>query len=88
MVRRAHGYFFSTDGGDGKPFEADSLMCPHCNMHFMVEPKATPAQLGQFCTCCMAQCCTKPACNAGCRHFMKQIEAQEARQRLHAALGL
>jgi hypothetical protein len=86
-MSRADGYFVSSAEA-GRPFEADSLQCPHCGGHFMVKSRATPAELGQFCTACMKQCCTKPACNDGCRHFMKQIEAQEARGRLLATLGL
>ena len=88
-MRRPHGYFYgSADAEHGRAFEADSLMCPHCNAHFAVVPNATPAQLGQFCTNCMAQCCVKPACNAGCRPFMKAIEAAEAKMRLRALVCL
>jgi hypothetical protein len=77
-----------SSGGDGSPFEADTAMCPHCNAHFVIPRNATAAQLGQFCTNCMAQCCTKPSCNTGCAHFMKALEASEARDRLRRSLGV
>jgi hypothetical protein len=82
-MRRPHGYFYGSADA-GRPFEADSCQCPHCGMHFIIEPKHDPAKLGRFCTTCMGQCCTKPACNETCLPFMKAIEQQEARARLRA----
>lgn len=53
---------------------ADTLQCPHCQMHF-VSIKGS-GRLRGFCTKCMAVTCGKISCNA-CMPFEKKLEAFE-----------
>jgi hypothetical protein len=87
---RPHGYVLVT--GERGTREVDTAQCCHCHRHFEVLPNQAATQVGGYCGDCHAPTCSKPACNAGCQNFMRQMERQEqqavARRKLAALLTL
>lgn len=77
-VRRPAGYILVTDP-DGAGFEAETLMCCHCQSHWVVHP-GSGIRRG-YCYNCQAVTCGKPKCDP-CAPWEKQMEEMEARQRL------
>lgn len=74
---RFRGFGFNQVTLDGRVIEKnDTLQCCHCNFTMPI--------VGWFqrhwCSDCDAEHCSKPECFE-CIHFMKKIEADEARDR-------
>ena len=65
-----------------RAFEADMLMCKHCQMTWYVQP-GSGIKRG-WCYACQGPTCGKPRCEQHCGgtlHFMKAIERMEAKGR-------
>ena len=77
--RRALGEFIIVSPGeldDG----GQTMMCPHCQMHFVVEPGSGHAR--GWCYKCSGVTCGKEACEGGCNPWERQIEQIEKHDRL------
>ncbi len=66
--------------------EWDTLMCIHCQYHWRVMP-GSGRQRG-WCNSCNGALCGKEQCMTVCAHFMKQIEAVEAKGRIANNMAL
>lgn len=85
---RRYGYL-RVDGPDGR-FEADVLVCSHCQRAIEVQPR-TPA-VGGYCASCDAWVCETCKTKGECMPFRarvdRQLEAEARRRQLAQVLGL
>lgn len=68
---------------------ADTFRCIHCSAHVEVRPGFQSASTeGGFCESCFGVVCHRclGPCEKASRHFMRAIEAAEARGRLLASI--
>lgn len=79
-MRNAGGYAIWT--GPGKPAEADTFTCIHCNQIVFVKVGASAAECGGWCGLCgkpiCAGCAGKP-----CDPFEKKLKRMEDQARFH-----
>jgi hypothetical protein len=61
----------------GQEREAETKMCMHCQMHFIIQPGSEMKR--GFCTNCNGVTCGKQKCETVCTHFEKAIEIMEGR---------
>ncbi len=66
--------------------EFDTLMCIHCQYHWRVIPGS--GRKRGWCVSCNGALCGKEQCMKVCAHFMKQIEAIEAKGRVANNMAL
>lgn len=83
VQRRAAGAVLIV-GEAGTEEQRDTLMCAHCQMHWIVEPGSGRAR--GWCFRCGGPTCGKQPCEAECVPWEKMIEQMEARGRLNEAL--
>ena len=79
------GYAIITDPYAGSQ-ESDTYNCAHCQ--FAVHVHFGSGIKRGYCPMCNAPLCGRATCNKECTPFMRKIEAQESRYRLHRALEL
>jgi len=79
----AEGYAVITDPYGGVQ-ESSTFNCCHCQ--YLVHVHLGSGTQRGYCFLCDAPTCGKPRCNDNCAPFMKRIEAQENRYRLHKAI--
>lgn len=84
VPRRAMGYIQSLDP-DGHSDDGETLMCVHCQMHWMVKP-GSGKQRG-WCWNCGGPTCGKQGCETRCIPFEKAIENSERKARNLKALS-
>jgi hypothetical protein len=80
-MRNATGY--GTWTGPGVNDEADSFTCVHCNSVVFVKPFQSAADAGGWCMNCAKPICMACADQGQCTPFLRKIEQEEARDRLH-----
>lgn len=78
-LRRAKGYIQVVDP-EGKTVEGETLMCCHCQMHWIV-CLGSGKQRG-FCFRCAGPTCGKQQCEVQCIPFERAIEIMEWRDLL------
>ncbi len=78
-VRRPNGHILITDP-DGGDSGGDTVMCVHCQMHWIIKPGSGRSR--GFCFNCGGVTCGKQGCEEHCVPFEKAIEEMEARGRL------
>lgn len=61
----------------GQEPEAETRMCIHCQMHFIIRPGSGISR--GFCMNCDGVTCGKQKCETECTHFEKMIELLEGR---------
>lgn len=76
-VRRPAGYV-ETTGPTGTE-SGETLMCVHCQMHWVVQPGSKRKR--GFCFKCAGPTCGKERCETRCVPFEKELEEIEARAR-------
>lgn len=87
--RRAVAYSLETYPDTDRKGEADYVQCRHCQFTWQVRP-GSGARRG-WCYSCGGPVCGKPTCMQHCggmRHFMREIERQEARGRWLRKIGI
>lgn len=82
--RRAKGLGAFIDTDTGKASEHQTLMCAHCQMHWMVRPGSGISR--GFCIRCAAPTCGKKKCFERCDPWEARIERMEARGSLERSL--
>ena len=82
--RRAKGFGEITWLDTGKVEQHQTLMCAHCQMHWMVRP-GSGINRG-FCVRCAAPTCGKQRCFDRCDPWEKRVERMEARGALERSL--
>ncbi|HEU4727692.1 MAG TPA: hypothetical protein VFT22_07380 [Kofleriaceae bacterium] len=85
-ARREQGVAEWTHAG-GQQLARPTFTCCHCGNVTIVPERARAEDCGGFCRQCMKPTCTSCA-DKGCTPFEREIERQEARGRLLAAMGL
>lgn len=81
---RAKGEGAFVDVFTGKRSEHQTLMCAHCQMHWMVRPGSGTSR--GFCMRCNAPTCGKQKCFDRCDPWEKRIMRAEANGSLERAL--
>lgn len=72
---------------DRRTVTRPTLTCCHCNAVTIIDQGARAEDCGGFCLRCMQPTCRNCA-NKGCRPFERELQRQEARGRLLAAMGI
>lgn len=83
-ARRPKGATFTFDPG-GPTIERDTLMCAHCQMHWVVEPGSRHKR--GWCYRCQAPLCGKRRCMGKCVPWERELEQMEQRQQLRATVA-
>jgi len=79
------GYAIITDPYASIPVqESDTYNCAHCQ--FAVHVHFGSGTKRGYCMMCNSPLCGREACNKECTPFMKRIEEQENRARLHRTI--
>lgn len=82
-MRNAGGYAVWTYDITGGNKERDTFTCVHCNSIVFVEPFQAAADSGGWCMSCAKPICKNCAADGQCEPFLRRIEQEEARDRLH-----
>lgn len=85
-ARREQGVAEWTHAG-GQTLTLATFTCCHCNDVTVVARGAKPDDCGGFCLRCMRPTC-RACADKGCTPFERELERQEARGRLFAAMGV
>lgn len=85
-TRRPAGYVEVTSPDFPTPQGGETLMCVHCQMHWVVEPGS--GRRRGWCWKCNGPTCGKYNCEMGCMPFEKALEMSEARDRLRRKVAI
>ena len=81
--RKARGYVLITDP-DRPDEEHETLMCAHCQKHWIVQP-GSGIERG-WCFRCQGPTCGKAACERDCVPWELMLERQEAAARARGSI--
>lgn len=85
-AKHAAGYLRRHEPGHTLPvYERDSIQCPHCDGHWLVEP-GSGVKRG-WCFNCHRPHCGQPSCWT-CKPFEKTLEEALRKARLFKEMGL
>jgi hypothetical protein len=86
-MRRPDGYLIISSPG-GRPVEADTISCAHCQRVVVMPANTTDVPDGGWCLQCHRALCGPCADLGTCTPFEKKLLEMEARGKLLAAMGV